>query len=123
MPTYVFICDDEDGGCGRLFELTCLMSEIANLKPTCPLCSSKDAPRRHWQSHAVYSYASIRTVGALAEHNTDKMSADHIHSIYKKNNAYKEERKKAPLPDGMSRATVDTRRSPDVDPKKNKRKK
>lgn len=123
MPTYVFLCDDEAGGCGKLFDTVCLMAEIATKKPTCPFCSNKVAPRRHWQSQTIYSYMSVRTVGALAEHNTNKKSSDEIHHIHKKNTSYIQERKKAPLPAGMSRATVDTKRSPDIDPRKNKRKK
>jgi hypothetical protein len=121
MPTYVFLCDDEAKGCGKLFDVVCLMHEISEVTPTCPFCSNKRSPRRHWQSQAIYSYTKTRTIGALADSNTAKFSDDYKACLTEKNNAYKLERKKAPLPAGMSRATLDTTQKR-VDPRKGKRK-
>ena len=104
MPKYTFLCDDEKGGCGNSFEIECLMSEYTP-DQTCLKCKIKKPVIRSYQSD-LPSYvcdSSPKTLGALADRNTSKMSEDERQFIHKKNTAYKNSEPLAPLPDGMTR--------------------
>ncbi len=121
MPTYVFICDAEEKGCGKLFEIHAPMCEVEGLNPSCPHCDQTKPTRRDWKSQTINVFDSApRTVGTLTERNSQHISADEQNHINRKNTKYLRDKKKAPLPKGMTRATVDTRRSPDKDPRKKK---
>ena len=105
MPKYTFICDEEDGGCSNGFILHCLMSEYSDKQP-CPICKKRKPVRRCYEADTL-SYigdSSPKTVGALADHNTSKLSSDELHHINEKNTRYKKDDGSLPqLPDGMTR--------------------
>lgn len=99
MPTYTYQCPS----CGD-FEFRSSMSDYKN-KVKCPKCK-KLSPRNvlsDAESTIVIGDSSPKTVGAMAERNADKLSADEKHHLNKKHNAYKEQDLNKPLPPGMER--------------------
>lgn len=87
MPTYTFKCD-EDTGCGHIWEFTCLMSELDEKRPkSCPQCKKRKS------IHQVFGDVTVslpKTLGSLAERNTNRMSEDERTHLHKKHNEYRE---------------------------------
>jgi len=103
MPIYVFLCDNEDGGCGHGFEEVASMSEISDLKPKCPECSKSKPVRRDYKNQG--SPSTFQTLGMWAEKNTKGMTEQQKKSITD-NNRNKPEWQ-GPLPQGARTLTKD----------------
>jgi len=97
------------GGCGNTFELAASMQEAPNLKPTCKSCKKRKPVHRDYltENHSVID-TTPKTIGALAERNTQKKSADEIASIKRKNNEYKNKPLEIPLGPGMEQVQRDS---------------
>lgn len=104
MPTYTYKCPS----CNKVFEI---LSSIKDYQDTisCVECSCKKASRCLVQDVETLNGSvklgdnELKTLGHLAQRNTERMSEDHKQSIWEKNNAYKETPSDKPLPKGMSR--------------------
>lgn len=107
MPTYTFKCFEENGGCNHHFEITCSMDEIVNLKPKCPNCNKKKSVFRNYDDVYIFD-GSPKTLGALAERNGSRMSADEIHEIKTKNRIQKP-KFSGSMPQGGSLLPVDSK--------------
>jgi len=127
MPTYVFECYAEEGGCGHVFERTAEMSKSTNLKPTCSSCNKKKPVGRNYQRENIRVVdATPQTVGALADRNTNRMSDDEKHS---RRDTYIEQPFTGQLPEGASLIPTDakgkrqaSKKQRKRDPKRGKRK-
>jgi putative FmdB family regulatory protein len=104
MPTYSYSC----AKCQTDFELFFYIKDyIPN--PKCQKCNSKCTFRRYVEDilsqncSVKKSDSELKTLGDLAARNSDRMSTDEKHSLYKKHNSYKEDVSEKPLPKGMSR--------------------
>ena len=73
MPTYIFECYLEDGGCGHIFEKSYPRDKITKAKPRCPTCK-KQAKRNYGLENTSYYDATPRTVGSIAEKNAKCLS-------------------------------------------------
>lgn len=110
MPTYSYICNN----CSAEFEL---FSYIKNYEthPKCTHCESslterlivKDAITQI--SSVKKSDSELKTLGDLAQRNTDRMSDDYKQHLYMKHNSYKDKEDLKPLPNGMSRMEKGTK--------------
>lgn len=104
MPTYSYGCDK----CDKDFECFFYIKDYIE-RPICPNCNSKKTYRRYSddvlsQNCSVKkSDNELKTIGDLAQRNSDKMSEDQKRSLYIKHNSYKENKPDNPLPTGMSR--------------------
>jgi putative FmdB family regulatory protein len=104
MPTYTYLCED----CSCKFELFFHIKDYKS-NPKCSECESKNTIRAYMddvvsQNVSVKkSDSELTTIGDLANRNRDKLSDDEKRHLHKKHNEYKELKKDAPLPDGMSR--------------------
>jgi putative FmdB family regulatory protein len=104
MPTYSYICTD----CNSEFELFFYIKDYTE-HPVCLSCGSNNTDR-HLIKDAMTLNASVKksdtelkTLGDLAQRNSDRMSNDEKQHLYTKHNAYKDEKDLKPLPTGMSR--------------------
>lgn len=105
---YLFICDKDDRGCGHSFEIECLMSAISTLKAQCPKCYKTKTVRRDYSGeNKIVFDSSPKTLGALADRQTERFSEDKKASLNKKHNEYKDKAFTGSLPDGASLKTVD----------------
>ncbi len=102
MPSYTYICDK----CKIKKEL---FFTLANYKETIK-CTCKATMRRSYQDDFTNLSGSVikaddelKTIGDLANRNRDRMTDDHKSALYEKNNSYKDEVDKKPMPTGMSR--------------------
>ena len=84
MPEYSFICLD----CESHFEKFMSMADY-NPSQECPTCHKSDNVYRDYESDNVSGNIANRTLGALADKNTSKMSEDERHSLWKKHNEYR----------------------------------
>ena len=80
MPRYTWNCER----CDLQFEVTAYMSE-ASLVPDCPKCGRTKGVTRDFAVDNIYACDGPKTLGALAERNSDKMSHDHRHHLRNKN--------------------------------------
>lgn len=71
-------------------------------KQKCPSCKSSKYVCRDYQSDNVTGRVAIRTLGALADKNSDKLSDDEKQALYRKHNEYRFQ-PKPELPEGMKR--------------------
>ena len=109
MPTYTFLCDTDNKGCGNSFKVTCSMEKILELKPKCSNCRKSKPVIRDWSSDNIYiGDATPTTVGALAERNGERMSTDEINHIQTKNRIQKP-KFAGTLPEGASLLPVDSK--------------
>lgn len=92
MPNYCFTCND----CNHNFEDYCSMNQIQEFSPDCPHCFSKNIIR-DFKSEKTTGYTAVRTVGALADRNTEKKSRDEIASIKERNFSYLKNRPQDPF--------------------------
>lgn len=104
MPTYSYSCNN----CSSNFELFFYIKDYIE-HPRCAVCKSKKT-NRDYNKDALTQSASVRkldcelkTIGDLAQRNSDRMSDDEKASLYLKHNAYKLEDNQKELPSGMSR--------------------
>jgi hypothetical protein len=128
MPTYIFECFEDEGGCGTQYEQRLSMSEIDSYKPKCPTCKKRKCVKRNLTeelSGVYFTNSQPQTLGALAEKNTSRLSNDERVFIKKQNTKYLDEPFQGSLPEGASLYPVDAqgRRLPSnehkaVDPKK-----
>lgn len=105
MPTYTYFCNN----CNKMFELFSYIKDY-NSNPECPTCTKINTNRLYdvdvrTQSASVKkSDSELKTLGDLAQRNTERMSEDQKRELYIKHNSYKEEKLETkPLPSGMSR--------------------
>ena len=104
MPTYSYLCN----ACSKEFELFFYIKDYVN-KPKCINCNCNDTIRQYIkdvssQNTSVRkSDSELKTIGDLAQRNSDRMSNDEKHHLYTKHNEYKDDKYLKPLPTGMSR--------------------
>ena len=119
MPSYGFECYEDDGGCGMQFDIICSWDDIEGKAPKCPNCNKKKAVSRNFSGNVIVFDASAKTVGALAERNGSRMSADEIHHIQTHNRLSKP-KFSGSLPTGGSLKPVDSQGRMIPDTKKGK---
>lgn len=103
MPTYTYFCPN----CNKSFELFSYIKDyVAN--PKCCDCKQNHTHRLYdvdvrTQSASIKKGDSeLKTLGDLAQRNTDRMSEDQKKELYAKHNAYKEDKiQTRDLPSGM----------------------
>ncbi len=111
MPTYIYECFEEDGGCGTQYEQKLSVSDLDSYKPKCPTCKKRKCVKRNLVaelSEVYFTQSQPQTLGALAERNTTRLSNDERSHIKYETNKYKD----APLdhnslPEGASFYPVD----------------
>jgi putative FmdB family regulatory protein len=122
MPTYTFVCDKKNKGCGNIFEIIMSISDYTpNSFPKCPKCHKTKPIRRDLLADLPSGKVVNKTLGSLAEKNTAKMSKDAKLAQWRKDNDYKFAVPELQLPSDMERM----RKADDLKPpkpKKNKRK-
>ena len=103
MPEYTYFCDK----CKLNFSVVVSMKDYKD-KIQCDSCSilcdrsyDVDLPTIH--GSVRLSSSEIKTLGHLAQRNTETMSKDQRDGLYIKHNSYKEEAPDKPLPKGMTR--------------------
>jgi len=104
MPTYSYFCF----ACNKDFEIFSYISNYQE-KPKCIFCKSKKT-NRLYDKDVLTQFCSVKksdselkTIGDLAQRNSDKMSKDHKITLYQKHNDYKDNVPSKELPKGMSR--------------------
>jgi hypothetical protein len=104
LPTYTFICDQEDGGCGNEFELFMLMCDYSSTQ-VCPQCHSLKHVRRNLQADQLNTSVKLSDdeikLGHLAHRNTERLSNDEKAHLDYKHNEYKYHKRGGELPKGM----------------------
>jgi len=120
MPQYEFICRK----CNSEFIVECIMSEISDLKPCCKLCNSKKTARKF--SAPIINIP--KTLGSLADKNTDTFSDDYKNHLNKKHNKYRfKEEFQGKLPEGAKTFERDSdgkrKSNSSIKPKRNKKRK
>lgn len=104
MPAYSFLCDD----CHHNFEVICSIRDYSE-SPMCEQCKSRNTARNYTIDMATLSTSirksdsELKTLGDIAQRNSDRMSNDEKQHLYNKHNDYKENKPDNPLPKGMSR--------------------
>lgn len=110
MPTYIFECFEENGGCGTQYEQRLSVAELDTYKPKCPTCKKRKCVKRNLideLSGVYFTNTQPQTLGALAEKNTSRLSNDERSNIIRENNKYKDEPFKGSLPENASVYPVD----------------
>lgn len=104
MPTYSYYCEC----CNTKFELFFYIKDYTE-HPKCNDCNTNKTHRLYaddvlTQSTSVKkSDSELKTLGDLAQRNSERMSEDQKASLWAKHNEYKDEKYLKPLPTGMSR--------------------
>jgi len=104
MPTYSYICNK----CNSEFELFTYIKDYQE-NPNCTLCGSCATNRQIVKDAMTLNSAvkkadsELKTLGDLAQRNSERMSDDYKHHLYTKHNSYKDTQDLKPLPSGMSR--------------------
>lgn len=102
MPEYSYFCEK----CKQPFSVVC---SISNYKEKCDcdlcgnLCSRDYEDLKTLNASVKLSDSEIKTVGHLAQRNTEKMSRDQRAELYVKHNEYKYDKPEQALPKGMTR--------------------
>lgn len=103
MPEYSYICEH----CSNTFSLVFSIKDYVE-HPICNICGESSV--RNYQEDLSSlnmsikkSDSELKTVGDLAQRNTERMSDDHKAHLYKKHNDYKEIPSQKELPKGMKR--------------------
>lgn len=103
MPEYTYFCDK----CKLTFSIVSNIRDYKN-KIKCDNCSTVcersydiDLPTIH--GNIKLAVSEIKTLGHLAQRNTETMSQDQKDALYRKHNSYKEDATEKPLPKGMNR--------------------
>ena len=102
MPEYTYHCNN----CKLSFSIVCSISSYSdNVK--CEKCG--DSCGRDCSDYSSLSttvklaHSEIKTVGHLAQRNTENMSQDQKAELHAKHNEYKYDRPEQALPKGMTR--------------------
>lgn len=120
---YCFRCFASDGGCDHRFQISCDRNEISGKKPTCPVCRKRKTVHRDYGSESIMAKEHApRTIGALADKNSEKLSDEQKSILTKKHKAYLENRPGRPLRDGMEYGLKLDNAQLKKDPYKNDRK-
>jgi putative FmdB family regulatory protein len=105
MPTYSYFCEH----CSVSFELFFYIKDYIE-NPKCIKCKKHKAIRKFTEdaltqsSSVKKSDTELKTIGDLAQRNSERMSDDEKYSLYLKHNSYKDDDKiSKELPKGMSR--------------------
>lgn len=103
MPEYSYACDH----CGNRVSVICSISQYQEFIE-CDKCANKcyrayDIDMPTIQCSVKLAVSEIKTLGHLAQRNTETMSQDQKDELYRKHNAYKEDAPEKPLPKGMKR--------------------
>lgn len=110
MPTYSYYCEN----CESEFELFFYIKNYVE-KPKCSCCNSKKTHRSYTKdvitlnTSVKKSDSELKTIGDLANRNSERMSEDQKADLYRKHNSYKETTEEKPLPKGMSRMKKGTK--------------
>lgn len=107
MPTYTFFCNN----CSKEFELFFYIKDYTD-KPRCSICQNKDTHRLYVRDVLTQNMSikkadsELKTIGDLAQRNSERMSEDQKNTLYQKHNSYKDHKEETrPLPQGMNRPT------------------
>lgn len=88
MPTYEFLCDPDESGCGNVIEIKCSYDDKQKSKPkSCPKCRKRKALIELFGDSQVII---PKTLGYRIDKNSSKLSEDEKHHLNKKHNDYKE---------------------------------
>ena len=88
MPTYEYLCDPEDGGCGEVFSITCLISEKTEKEPkSCPHCKKR---KTFYQLFGYGAFHMPNTLGSWADKQASSMSEDEKSEIHSKHYEYRQ---------------------------------
>ena len=104
MPNYTYFCNS----CNNEFELFFTIKQYVS-QPECSVCQSENTQRHltkdiNSQSFSVKKHNSeLKTLGDLAQRNTDKLSDDEKNHLYQKHNSYKDKELEVSLRSGMNR--------------------
>jgi putative FmdB family regulatory protein len=104
MPCYTYICEK----CSTKFEIVCSLRDYKE-KVSCEQCGAKNATRSYHDDLSTLATSvrladsEIKTLGHLANRNSEKMSDDQKAALNMKHNSYKYEESTKSLPSGMSR--------------------
>jgi putative FmdB family regulatory protein len=104
MPTYSYICNK----CRTEFELFFYIKDYTE-HPNCIKCNATNTCRNFIKDVSTLNASvkksdnELKTLGDLAQRNSEKMSDDEKSHLYMKHNAYKDKQDLKPLPSGMSR--------------------
>jgi len=99
MPEYSYSCDPQDGGCGYLFTVFQKVSEYKHLK-RCPSCRKHKLVRDLSSDNiscSVKVSSGAKTLGHLAELNSNRLSGDQKDKLKKDHNAYREKKDELPV--------------------------
>lgn len=103
MPEYSYRCEN----CETTFSIVCSIREYADSQ-VCETCGAKCC-RDYIEDLSTLNTSvklgdsDLKTLGHLAQRNTDRMSEDQRNELYRKHNSYKEDAPEKQLPKGMSR--------------------
>jgi putative FmdB family regulatory protein len=103
MPEYSYRCDS----CENTFSIVCSIREYEDTH-LCNTCGSK-CSRDYLEDLSTLNASvklgdnELKTLGHLAQRNTDRMSDDQRNELHRKHNSYKEDIPEKTLPKGMSR--------------------
>lgn len=89
MPNYGFCCTNDT--CQYEFDVFAGMSEISDLKISCPECSATAA--RDYSQIRIYD-GTPRTVGSIADRNSAQFSDDYKEHLIEKHKTKKVKRDK-----------------------------
>lgn len=100
MPTYQFICEK----CNCSFNINCYICDYDAVKSTlrCVSCKSNRI-YRDYQKDNIMGHIEQKTIGSLADKNTDKMSEEQKLDLYLKHNDYLYNEPEKELKPGMER--------------------
>jgi hypothetical protein len=104
MPEYTFCCEN----CKNKFSIICSIKNYKE-KNKCTNCKSSSTYRLYSEDLASLNTcikladSEVKTLGHLANRNTERLSEDHKASLNEKHNSYRETPSENQLPSGMSR--------------------
>jgi len=85
MPTYCYRCDK----CEVYFENVSYMSEC-HLLPECPQCKKTKQVHRDFLAESVSVYEGPKTLGSLADRNSERFSSDKLEYLKEKTRTKRE---------------------------------
>lgn len=103
MPEYSYKCDVCDVSFSVVCSIRTYKEQVtcSNCKSLCSRDYDKDLPTV--QTSIKLATSEIKTLGHLAQRNTETMSQDQKDELYRKHNSYREDAPEKPLPKGMTR--------------------
>lgn len=103
MPCYTFLCDD----CKTKFEIVCSYDQY-KASQKCENCGSSNTVRSYGDDLTSVNMSikladsELKTIGDIAQRNSEKFSNDYKQKLYNEHNSYKNQTP-MPLPNGMTR--------------------